>query len=89
MSSRASQRPPLQCSVGCDAGLVTHEIRLQRGLIREDRVTADVGVVAQKQLRDQRLVTLGVEPEVHVLGRITDRFAARMISPQGPSVGTG
>src|SRR5271168_3078426 len=50
-----------------NAGLVTHVIRLQRLDIREDRVATDVRIVPVEQLRDQRLVAVGVKPEVHML----------------------
>src|ERR1700743_2714782 len=56
------------CSVGSGAGLVLHEVGLQRGLIGEHGVAADVRIVLQEQLRDQRVIAVGVEPEVHVLG---------------------
>src|SRR6202044_3925053 len=54
-------------SVRGNAGIVTHVIRLQRLDIREDRVATDVRIVPVEQLRDQRLVAVGVKPEVHML----------------------
>src|SRR6202044_2751966 len=53
--------------VWSNAGVRTHVIRLQRLDIREDRVATAVWIVPVEQLRDQRLVTVGVKPEVHML----------------------
>src|SRR3984885_9949592 len=54
-------------SVRGDTGLMPHEIGLQRVLVGEYRVSADVGIVSVEQLSNQRLVALSVEPKVHML----------------------
>src|SRR5246127_4496877 len=67
-----------------NTGLMAQVIRLQRAHVREDGITADVRVLSPEQLGDQRLVAVGVEPEVGMLRAHDGSVCGTQDFPAGP-----